>query len=75
MQVNVPPNLMEKYCVRFRIGHLKAGGQPKFDCHAVAFIRLVSDSGAAIADGSHDLHLYSVSRSVFVVPHLCVQYA
>ena len=68
------PDLMEKYCVRFRIGHLKAGSQPKFDCHAVAFMRLVSDTGAAIADGFHDLNLFSVSHSVFVVSHLCVQF-
>lgn len=52
--------------MRFRIGHVKAGSQPKFDCHAVAFMRLVGTSGVAIADGFHDLNLFSVSRSVLV---------
>ena len=62
----MPAEMMEKYCVRFRIGHLKAGSQPKFDCHAVAFMRLVGTSGVAIADGFHDLNLFSVSYPVFV---------
>ena len=57
----MPADLMEKYCVRFRIGHVKAGSQPKFDCHAVAYMRLVGSSGVAIADGFHDLNLFSVS--------------
>ena len=44
-------------------GHMSAGNRPKFDSHALGYIRLVTSDGTAIPDGIHDVQLYSVSLS------------
>ena len=60
-KVSVPANHMDQYSVRFIFGHMSAGNRPRYDQHAVAFLKLVTKEGTAIPDGIHELNLFPVS--------------
>ena len=62
---------MEKYSVKFVCGHMSAGNRPKFDSHALGYIKLVTKDGTAVPDGFHDVQLYSVGYDMI---NLSVQY-
>jgi hypothetical protein len=70
IRVHVPPSCMDAYCVKIVCGHMSAGNRPKFDSHALGYIRLVTSDGTAIPDGIHDVQLYSYKEACYGAKYL-----